>query len=48
MIQVLQITDESNTCFAQKCSSVTAVMNGNIQRKNIHSMSLANLTAYKL
>ena len=34
MIQ--QITDGSNTCFAQKCSSVTAVMNGNIPRKNIY------------
>ena len=35
MIQ--QITDGSNTCFAQKCSSVTAVMNGNIPRKNIYT-----------
>ena len=36
MIQ--QITDGSNTCFAQKCSSVTAVMNGNIPRKNIYTI----------
>ena len=36
MIQ--QITDGSNTCFAQKCSSVTAVMNGNIPRKNIYTL----------
>ena len=53
MIQ--QITDGSNTCFAQKCSSVTAVMNGNIPRNIythtytiyihiIQSMSLANLS----
>ena len=44
---IKQITDGSNTCFAQKCSSVTAVMNENIPRKNIYiiqSMSLANLS----
>ena len=35
MIQ--QITGGSNTCFAQECSSVTAVMNGNIPRKNIYT-----------
>ena len=38
MIQ--QITDESNTSFAQKCSSVTAVMNGNISGKNIHTVNV--------
>ena len=36
MIQ--KITDGSNTCFAQKRSSVTAVMNGNVPRKNIYTL----------
>ena len=41
MIQ--QITDGSNTCFAQKYSSVTAVMNGNIPRKNIYTHYTVNV-----